>query len=191
MKRLVIGCLASIFILSGFSSCEQVPLLPDGGENICAKNNLQTTATLCPDRTSLGFATEFFSGTIIGTRPLDTIAIRNGGLTNLEVTAIDKAGEFGNAGFKYSLAYDLPDGGMAGDLPDGGTTAVLPASIRGNKHMYLQVIFAPTQPRAYSGSLTVTSNAANAPVQVFTLTGCGVPADGGSTPCYRDGGTGP
>lgn len=164
-------------MVSTFASCDPVPLLPDGGENICAKGNLQSKATLCPDRASLGFAQEFNSGTFIGTKPADTISIRNGGVVNLEVASVEKSGD---PAFTVTVGYDLPD---------GGTGSELPASIRGNKYLYLQVIFAPTQAKAYSGAITVTSNANNAAVQTFALSGCGVPADGGTSPCYLDGGT--
>jgi hypothetical protein len=176
MKHLFIGCTASVFILCGFSSCGKMPTLPDGGIDTCSKENLQSKPWLCPDRGSLGFAQEFGSGTFIGQKPIETISIRNNSVVNLTVDAVDKTGD---GAFTMTFAYDALDGGTASDLP---------ATIRGNKNLYIQVVFTPTAAKAYSGSITVTSNASNFPSQTFALSGCGVPADGGTSPCYHDGG---
>lgn len=175
MKRFIVGAI-SFVILTGFTSCGKPPLLPDGGIDICSKDNLQTNPTLCPDRTSLGFGEEFGTGTYIGTKPPETISIRNGGQGALEVSSVQLTGD---SAFTMQVSYDAPSGGTGTDLP---------ATIKVNKYMFLQVVFAPTAAKQYNGTITLTSNAANAPTQTFTLSGCGVPADGGTSPCYRDGG---
>jgi hypothetical protein len=175
MTRPLLAALVSLSILCGFASCGKVPLLPDGGVDICSKENLQSTPTLCPDRLSLGFGQEFGTGTKIGAAPQNTISIRNNSTANLEVASATLTGD---SAFTLAVGYDT----------DAGTAHDLPVSIAGNKYLYLQVIFAPTQAKAYNASITVASNAGNAPMQVFALSGCGVPTDGGSSPCYADGG---
>jgi len=197
MKRLlVIGCLASVSIITVFASCGKPPEVCDIGYYLDAPQ-------LCPDRASLGFGLEFRTGTFIGRTVSNTIDVRNGGTTDLVVSAAARTGD--NA-FSSDVIYDLPDGGS-------GTT--LPATIPGGKHLFLRVFFAPTQAKAYSGLLTVQSNSGPESIKkildgasaagatpvvtanqglpagsfAFLLAGCGVPEDGGTSPCYLDGGT--
>lgn len=161
MKRsLLIGCISSLAILSGFTACGKAPVACDG-------DSLMEAATACADRTSLGFAREFGSGTFIGQRPQDTLSIKNGGIADLSITAATLTGD---------SAFTLT------------AEPVLPATITGNKYFYMRVVFAPTQAKLYTGKITVASNAANSPSLEFEVTGCGVPTDGGVSPCYRDGG---
>jgi hypothetical protein len=158
MKRSVIlGSLASLAILSGFSSCGKEPVA-------CDPDALMQNAQLCPDRESLGFAQEFNSGTFIGQKPQDTIAIRNGGIADLQISSATISGDPA-----FSLATE---------------PSMLPASIRGNRYFYMRVVFAPTEARAYSAKITVQSNAENTPSREFQVSGCGVPTDGGTSPCY-------
>lgn len=131
-------------------------------------DDLTTSAQVCSDRGSLGFAQEFGSGTLIGQRPQDTISIKNGGLADLTITS---------ANFSGDSAFTV--------TTEPGT---LPATIKGNKYFFVRVIFAPTEARAYSGKITIQSNAEKAPSLEIPISGCGVPTDGGTTPCYRDGG---
>jgi hypothetical protein len=175
MTRSLLAAFVSVSILCAFASCGKAPLLPDGGVDICSKDNLQSTPTLCPDRLSLGFGQEFGTGTIIGQQPQNTISIRNNSTVPLTVASATLTGD---SAFTLKVAYDT----------DAGSMSALPADIAGNKDVYLQVIFAPTAAKGYTGSITVASNAANAPSQTFALSGCGVPADGGTSPCYADGG---
>lgn len=123
----------------------------------------------CADRASLGFAQEFGSGTYIGQKPQETLSVRNGGAVDLDVSEVSFSGD---SAFTMTVEPTAP------------------ASIKGNKYIYARVVFAPTEARAYSGTITMKSNAANADggVQTFEVTGCGVPTDGGTSPCYRDGG---
>lgn len=137
---------------------------------------------LCPDRASLGFAQEFGSGTYIGTTPSNTLSIRNGGLEDLTIESVTFTGA---PEFTVSTAFTQPD---------GGTQTTLPVTIPGNKNFFIRVLFAPKLAKSYEGMVTVKSNADNRPSPdagcsgsdwCFPVSGCGVPADGGSSPCLR------
>ncbi len=168
MKRMLIGCISSLAILSGFSACGNPAVLPDGGSAICTGDYLDKPAQACADRLSLGFSREFGSGTFIGQRPQDTLSIKNGGIEDLKITSANLSGDSA-----FTLTTE---------------PASLPADIKGNKYFYMRVVFAPTEARLYTGKIVVQSNGALSPSREFELTGCGVPADGGTSPCYRDGG---
>lgn len=161
LKQLLVGCLSSVAILSGFSSCGKEPVA-------CMGDDLTTAAQACSDRASLGFAQEFGSGTFIGSRPQDTLSVKNGGIADLVITSANYSGD---SAFMVTTE-----------------PASLPATIKGNKYFFMRVVFAPTEARAYSGKITVQSNAEKSPSIEFAITGCGVPTDGGTSPCYRDGG---
>ena len=53
----------------------------------------------------------------------------------------------------------------------------IPASITGDKNIFLRVIFAPTKAKAYSGTITVESDAENTPSATFPVSGCGIRND--------------
>lgn len=161
------------------------------------------TPHACPDRASLGFGLEFGTATLIGTKPVDSLSIRNGSVKPLEVSEVSYSGD---SAFTITVEPTPP------------------ATIPGNKNLFLQVFFAPTQARAYSGKVTLKSNATNVTSGVleFPITGCGIPPDSnracavdadcsdanqkcarasgdggmngvcvGVSPCYRDGGIAP
>ena len=171
MKRsLLVTCASVLWILAGFTGC-QAPesvcgFLPDGGQGDA--DYLTKEAQSCPDRGSLGFSREFGSGTFIGRQPQETLSIRNGGIADLTISTANYTGD---SAFKVTTEPTM-----------------LPATIKGNKSFYVRVVFAPTEARLYTGKLTVQSNGENAPSQEFEISGCGVPDDGGTSPCYRDGG---
>lgn len=158
---LLIGCISSLAILSVFPACGKPPVACDG-------DSLTQAAQACADRSSLGFAREFGSGTFIGQRPQETLSIKNGGIGDLTISS---------ANFSGDSAFTLTT-----------EPANVPATIQGNKYFYMRVVFAPTEAKLYTGKITVQSNAEKSPSLEFQVTGCGVPTDGGSTPCYRDGG---
>ncbi|MBL8910713.1 MAG: hypothetical protein JNM17_08435 [Archangium sp.] len=160
MRTLLVG-LTTIAILSGFAACGK-PAVP------CEPDALTQNPQVCPDRDSLGFRREFGSGTLIGQKPQESLIIRNGGLTDLNVTSVN----------------------ISGDPAFTMTTepATLPTAVKGNKYFYIRVIFDPREARLYTGSITMASNAENSPSKTFEISGCGIPADGGTSPCYRDGG---
>lgn len=171
MKRMVFIRRASLLgILAGFTGCQPTDsvcgFLPDAGKG--DPDYLTQSAQACPDRASLGFAQEFRSGTFIGTSVPDSLSIKNGGLADLTITSANYSGD---SAFMVTTE-----------------PASLPATIKGNKYFFMRVVFAPTEARAYSGKITVQSNAEKSPSLEFTVTGCGVPTDGGTSPCYRDGG---
>lgn len=168
MKRLVlIGCICSLAILSGFTACGKQAVPGD-----CDPDNLTTEPQACPDRASLGFAQEFGSGTYINTSAQESLSVRNLGTSDL---VVDSATFTGDSAFKVNT-----------------NPATFPANIKGNKELFVQVFFAPTQAKLYTGKLVLQTNAANdGGYFEFPISGCGVPSDGGASPCYRDGGTGP
>lgn len=161
LKQLLVGSLSSLAILSVFPSCGKEPVA-------CMGDDLTTAAQACADRASLGFAQEFGSGTRIGTQPQDTLSIKNGGIADLTITAATYSGD---------PAFTLTT-----------EPATLPATVKGNQYFFMRVVFAPTEARAYSGKITLQSNGEKSPSIEFPITGCGVPTDGGTSPCYRDGG---
>ena len=174
MKRsLLVACVSVLGILSSFTSCgapdSVCGLLPDGGKG--DPDVLTSKAQACTDRGGLGFAREFNSGTFIGQKPQDTLSIKNGGIEDLTITSAD----------------------FSGDSAFTVTTepAALPATVKGNKYFYMRVVFAPTQAKLYTGKITVKSNAQLNPERVFDISGCGVPLDGGSSPCYGNADAGP
>jgi hypothetical protein len=167
-RKLLVGCISSLAILSVFPACGKAPEACDGG--ICATpcnsdNPLNDKAYLCSDRASLGFAQEFNSGTFIGQRPQETLSIRNMGLESLVVESATLSGDSA-----FTLTTE---------------PATLPATVPGKQYFLARVVFAPTQAKQYVAKLTVVSNAENAPSQEFEISGCGVPTDGGASPCYR------
>jgi hypothetical protein len=136
---------------------------------------------LCPDVASIGFSQEFGTGTLIGTQPQNTLDITNGGSANLVVQSATLTGD---PAFTLATSYLQSDGTYGSSYP---------ATIAGGKHLLLAVTFAPLQARGYAGVITVVSNADNVDggVSKFPVSGCGIPADGGRSPCYYDGGTPP
>ncbi len=162
MKRsLIVGCISSIAILSGLAACGKAPVVCDG-------ESFTKSPQACPDRASLGFAQEFGSGTFIGTSVPEPLRIQNGGTDDLNISAVTFSGA---SAFTVSTS-----------------PTTLPAAIKGKQNFFINVIFAPTEAKAYAGTITVQSNAENTPSLTFNLSGCGVPTDGGTSPCYRDGG---
>jgi hypothetical protein len=95
----------------------------------------------------------FAEGTLIGTTRIDTLALTNEGLRELDITDVE---ETGDAAFTFKLVGPLP------------------LKVQGKQMTFIQVSFTPTAPRKYSGTLTVTSNADNAPSLAIGLSGCGV-----------------
>lgn len=160
MKRMLLASLTSFSILSGFAACGKAPM-------VCDADNLTEAAQLCSDRDSLGFAREFGSGTFIGAAPQDSLLIRNGGLADLSISSATLTGDSA-----FTLTTE---------------PASLPATVKGNKYFYMRVVFAPTQAKLYTAKISVQSNAANFPSKDFELTGCGVPTNGGTSPCFGGG----
>lgn len=161
-RSLLVGCLSSLAILSGFLSCGKPPVA-------CEGDSLTQAAQACADRQGLGFSREFGSGTFIGQKPQDTLSIKNGGIADLTITSANYSGDSA-----FTLTTEPP---------------TVPATIKGNKYFYMRVVFAPTEAKLYTGKITVQSNGQVSPSLEFAISGCGIPLDGGTSPCYFDGGT--
>lgn len=164
MKRSKILAAITTLILVGFMACGKAPTVCDG-------ESLLSKAQLCPDRDSLGFAQEFRSGTYIGVTAFENLALRNGGVETLAISEITVTGD---DAFTYQASWDT----------DTGDGKIPPTDIIGAKTGFIEVRFKPTQAKAYTAKLTVTSNAQNSPTKTFDISGCGVPTDGGTSPCY-------
>ena len=109
------------------------------------------------DRESLGFGTEFGTGTYVGASTFNALYIENRGDEPLEITAIEKIapGEF---------IVQVPT-----ELSNGGT---LKLESRG--HASVQVQFKPSSAKTFEGRLSIKSNAKNAATKDITLSGRGV-----------------
>lgn len=109
--------------------------------------------TLRTDRDSLGFGREFNppEGVYIGTAPQESLLVENLGVLPLVIERVDKSGD---------SAFDV-------DVPE--TLEIEPLG-----HSFLRVIFTPTEPRNYSGSLTIVSNDPTNPQKVIMLSGLGI-----------------
>ena len=143
--RVVVG---SLIIASG-SGCGK-----EESDDPCQRESPLDRPQLCLDRESLGFGLEFDQGTYVGTRPQESLIVRNNGLQDLVIESVEQSGD---------SAFTL----------DGPTSDV----VKGKERAFLRVIFAPTEAREYEGSITVRSNAENAPEKVIALSGLGVDPD--------------
>lgn len=114
--------------------------------------------TLATDREALQFGQEYDEGVYIGTSKQDSLLIENDGLQPLVIDHIEKGGD--------------PEFSM--EPPSDNT-------IPGLGHTFVRVFFAPKEEKTYHGTLTIVSNAANAPSKLIELSGVGVKpgTDGG------------
>ncbi len=165
MKRSIILAAVSTVIFVGFLSCGKPPVLCDG-------DSLMSKAQLCPDRDSIGFGREFGSGTFIGVTAFENLSLRNGGVETLKFSEVTVTGD---DAFIFRASWD----------PDYSDKLIPTTDIIGAKTGFMEVRFKPTAAKEYNATLTITSNAENSPKKVFTVSGCGVPGDGGVLPaCY-------
>jgi hypothetical protein len=107
--------------------------------------------TLKLDREGMYFGSEFGNAVFVGTRPQESVLVMNEGLQDLVISEVAQAGD---AAFELTLPESL--------------------TIPGRKFAALRVVFAPTEARQYTGSLTIRSNAANAAEQAIELRGSAV-----------------
>jgi len=113
--------------------------------------------TLFTDRDEMAFNREFGSGTYVNTTAYNSLVMENQGEQTLEITDISMS-----APSQFKLV-----------LPEGFTPGT-PLALTTNKRAFLTVEFRPTDDVEYMGTLTIKSNAANAPEKVITLNGLGV-----------------
>lgn len=108
--------------------------------------------------TSIGFGSENGFGVYIGTAPERDFEIINGGLQDLILTSATLTGD---SAFRINGPLSM--------------------RITGNKKTFVQVIFTPTDAKSYSGTVTIASNAENAPSATVALQGVGIrpSTDGG------------
>jgi hypothetical protein len=107
--------------------------------------------TLSLDREALQFGGEFGQGAYVGTSVQQSLLLQNKGLNKLVIERVEQAG---------APVFTL-------EMPP--SLEVEPLG-----HTFLRVFFAPTDNVAYEGSLTIHSNAVNAPVKTIALTGTGI-----------------
>ncbi len=125
----------------------------------CTKSDPPRTPQLLVNRDTVGFGTENGLATYIGQIPQDSLDIKNGGIQDLVVSNFSISGD---SAFTYT------------------TTQQLPYTVPGLQHMFVTFYFRPTAAQAYSGTFTITSNAANTPSKAINLKGQGLnPPDGG------------
>lgn len=110
------------------------------------------------DRDSIGFGQEFGSGTFIGTKPQESLILWNGGLEKLFISSVQLTGD-------REFTMEGPQ----------------KLELAGKERTFIRFIFAPTQVKTYSATLTIVSNAENAPQKVIGISGRGVSpsTDGG------------
>lgn len=177
------------FILTLASAALSVSCGPATTGKACDKDVQLPKAQFCFDREGLGFGQEFGSATLIGTKPIETLALRNGGIEDLVITSAELSGD---PVFRLIRSWDghsniMPPPKVRGPFlvqGDGGlfNTGFVPPAREGAT---LSVEFSPTVAKAYAAQITVNTNSQNRPTFVFQITGCGLPADGGTSPCYR------
>ncbi len=115
------------------------------------KEVLPQKPQLLLDRDSVGFGLDFGSGTFIGTQPQESLQLENGGLDPLHITSVARTGD---------SAFTV----------DGPPETV----VKGKDRTFLRILFKPTQARDYTATVTIESDAENAPHKEVKLTGKGV-----------------
>jgi hypothetical protein len=118
----------------------------------------------------------------VGTSRQSSVAITNKGLEDLVITQVSLTGD------SVFTRYRPPDNSPNPTIPMHPTDAGVPSGaitlVPANKSSYYSVLFTPTADRNYSGTVTIQSNAENAPSQEIQLLGigCGLLPDGGPVP---------
>ncbi len=120
------------------------------------EGSLPEEPQLFVDREELTFGQEFGSGTTVGTEAFESLYIENQGRQTLEITAMTKTGA---PAFVVTLPAPLDRG--------------QPLLLASGEHVIVQVGFRPQAAQAYTGSLVIESNAANAPSKTISLSGLG------------------
>lgn len=124
----------------------------------CGKDDLPEKPQLWVDREAVQFGREFGEATYVGARPQESVIVQNGGLEELRL----------NVSYSGDDAFTI-EGPARSEVP-------------GKQHTFVRVLFAPLEARPYSGVMTLTSNAENAPTKTIAISGRGIEAptgDGG------------
>lgn len=119
----------------------------------CGKGapDLPVAPQLITDRDSLGFGQENGSGTYVGTSAANSIQLLNQGQDDLVIQSVDLSGD-------SAFTMEGPDV----DTVISGTSALV------------TVYFTPPSADTFSATLTITSNAENAPTKEIEITGLGI-----------------
>lgn len=122
----------------------------DGGDGGVV---LPVSPVIDPDRTRLGFGSEFGHAVLAGSKVNETLQVRNMGQQTLAITAVLLEG---NPAYSAKLPA-----GFDGGVPSLGRT-------------FVQVTFSPTDAGTFDGVLKVLSNSSTQPTLAVPLTGKGV-----------------
>jgi hypothetical protein len=142
-------------ILLAVAGCSQSPSPP-------------TSPALLLDQTTFACWAGDCTGTFIGASPEGSVQLQNKGTQTLNITAVSAPSD-------PAFTISLSDGTDAGLTP--------PFSIAGERTGFVGLTFTPTQAKAYSSTVTITSNSIATtvngaqtcgPTCVLTLTGTGV-----------------
>jgi hypothetical protein len=119
----------------------------------CGKGapDLPAAPQLITDRQSLGFGQENGSGTYVGTSASNSIQLINQGMDDLVIQSVDLSGD-------DAFTMEGPDV----DTVISGTSALV------------TIYFTPPSADTFTATLTITSNAENAPTKEVTITGLGI-----------------
>jgi len=109
---------------------------------------------------SQAFGSDVGFGTFIGTSPQQSFSITNGGKETLLISSVSKSGD---------SAFSFVGPNVADMTVDGGV-------VESRQQTFIRVTFTPTQPKMYSGKLTITSNA-QAALLIATDGGSIIPDD--------------
>ncbi len=112
------------------------------------------------DKSSLGFGQEFGSGTYLGTSTYDTLIVMNEGQQDLVINSATKSGDTTGS---FTITPNPP----------------WPDPIPYNGQGFIRVLFRPRDAGVVTATLTIDSNAENAPSIDIALSGRGMTADGG------------
>lgn len=123
------------------------------GSSGCGKGEepLKPKPQLLLDRDSLGFGQEFNSGTFIGQSPVQSLRIQNDGQQLLTLTSVTLSGD-------SAFMMTPPPKTM----------------LKQREFTFVQLSFKPTEEKVYSGTLTIVSDAENAPMKTVAVTGRGI-----------------
>ena len=116
------------------------------GSDVAQKPRIQ------PDRTELGFGSEYGDAVFVGTRPQETLQLKNGGQDDLAVASVAVQGANGAV-----------------------FTAVLDKQrVKSGETAFVAVTYAPTASGSHSAQLVIASNAENSPSLTIGLKGSAV-----------------
>ncbi len=110
------------------------------------------------DKSSMGFGQEFGTSTYLGTQTTDTLIVMNEGQQDLVIASASKSGDTTS-----SFTID----------------SVTATPIKYKDEGFIRVIFKPRDAGIVTATMTIDSNAENAPTLDVTLSGRGMDRDGG------------